>query len=145
MSERKIRKTMDYDAVTGGILKASLRIVAALVTIILLYVCIGKSYAFGYRIFQNQPYHPDSVRSISVTIPNGCTSLEVGEALAHADIIENAYVFAIQCRMYHYIIQPGVHVISDAMTPREILEVLSEKETETETEQSGNMPDGGTP
>ena len=141
LAESRSRKTMDYDAVTGGILKASLRIVAVLGIVILLYVCVGKSYALGYRIFQNKPYHPGSARSISVTIPDGCSNLEVAEALEKADIVENAYIFAIQCRIYHDRIKPGVHVISDAMTPKEILHILSEETEEQESE--GSVPDGG--
>lgn len=128
VAEKKTGKSVDYDALTGSILKASLRITAAIIVVGLLYVCIVKSYSFGYQIFQDEPYHPDSTRSVSVTVPEGCTTLEMGEALEHADIIENAWVFTIQSQLYGYSIQPGNHTISDAMTTKEILKVLSEKQ-----------------
>lgn len=128
MAEKKNGKTVDYDRLTGGILKASLRITLGIILAGLLYLCVVKSYSFGYRIFQDQPYHPDSTRSISVTVPEGCSTLEMGQALVEADIVENAYVFAVQSQLYRYQIQPGTHVISDSMTTKEILKSLSETE-----------------
>lgn len=126
MAEKEMKKSADYDKVTNGVLHASLRIVLLLGVAVLLYFCVVRSYTFGYQIFENKPFHPDSSRSISVTIPEDCGRLELAEALENANIIENAYVFAVQSRMYGTEIVPGKHVISDAMTPREILKVLSQ-------------------
>ncbi len=130
MAEKKTGKSVDYDALTGGILKASLRITIGIILVGLMYVCIVTSYTFGYQIFQDEPYHPDSARSVSVTVPEGCSTLDMGEALEEADLIENAYVFVLQSKLYGYSIQPGEHVISDAMTTKEILKALSETEAE---------------
>lgn len=130
MAEKKAGKSVDYDALTGSILKASLRITVGIILVGLIYVCIVKSYSFGYQIFQDEPLHPDSTRSVSVIVPEGCSTLEMGEALVQADIIENAWVFTVQSKLYGYTIQPGTHVISDAMTTKEILKSLSETEME---------------
>lgn len=119
-------------AVTGarGILK-----ILIYVCLFLLLIFAGKTaYDFGYDIFDQQPVA--SARDgteITVEVTEGMDEGEIGEMLIENGLIdEDLYVFRAQVIFsgYHGKLLPGTYILNTSQTVDEMLEILSQKDTE---------------
>lgn len=129
----------------------------SILVIILVIFALTKlgsyAYQFGYRVFTEQPVSTGEGREVVVRLDAGMDGKAVGEMLERKGLIRDASLFAVQLRMsaYNGKLKPGIYTLSTSMTAREMMQVMSpaEKETETETEkhttETEQATEGGQP
>lgn len=129
----------------------------SILVIILVIFALTKlgsyAYQFGYRVFTEQPVSTGEGREVVVRLDAGMDGKAVGEMLERKGLIRDASLFAVQLRMsaYNGKLKPGIYMLSTSMTAREMMQVMSpaEKETETETEkhttETEQATEGGQP
>ncbi|HKM03412.1 MAG TPA: endolytic transglycosylase MltG [Lachnospiraceae bacterium] len=127
---------MDGKQITGTILGVILKVVVAVVVIMAIYKLTISAYGFGYRIFGEEPISKSNGSVISVAIVEGKSSMEIGKILQEKGLIRSAKLFYVQERLspYHNKMNPGIYELNTAMTPEEMMEVMSEEKEIIEDE-----------
>lgn len=117
----KIKKTLTSSAVM--LIKLALLVVV----IIIVYRMTFKAYDFGYRIFADTAIDGEPGITRAVSIADGLSAKEIGKILEDRELIRDAKLFILQERFseYHDKIKPGQYELSTAMTPYEMMEIMS--------------------
>lgn len=105
------------------------------------YSCISSCYDFGYRIFADKAKDPAPGIVKTVAIVDGKTDKEIGEILEEKGLIDDGFLFGIQVKFSEYKdkLKPGVYELSTAMSPYEMMAVMSasvEEESEGDEEET---------
>ena len=102
------------------------------------YSCISACYDFGYKIFADKAKDPAPGIVKTVAIVDGKTNKEIGEVLEEKGLIDDGFLFGIQVKFSEYNdkLKPGVYELSTAMSPYDMMAVMSAS-TEEETEGEG--------
>ena len=110
-----------------AVVKMMFGIVILSVIMMLVYRFALDAYDYGYRIFDEEPMSPEPGLTMSVAIVEGKSVSEIGKILEDKGLIRNATLFYLQemFSSYHKKLQPGVYELSTAMTPEEIMELMS--------------------
>lgn len=100
-----------------------------------LYVCVavlifwlGKvTYQFGYDVFNQQAMSPGDGQEVTVVIPEGSSSYDIGKILESKGLIQDAKVFWVQEKLSNYKgqLQSGTYLLSTAYTPTRIMGILA--------------------
>lgn len=111
--------------------------------LILLIVALFSfgGYAICYTIFADEPMAADSSQgeNITVRINSSMSDLDVAKELKHNGLIDNAYIFFAQSKIFidsGASIQPGTYKLNTAMDAEEILEQLTTPNEEESTNSS---------
>ena len=91
------------------------------------YSCISSCYDFGYRIFADKAKDPAPGIVKTVAIVDGKTDQEIGEILEEKGLIDDGFLFGIQVKFSEYKdkLKPGVYELSTAMSPYDMMAVMS--------------------
>ena len=110
-----------------AVVKMMFGVVILAVIMMLVYRFALDSYDYGYRIFDEEPMSPEPGLTMSVAIVEGKSVSEIGKILEDKGLIRSATLFYLQemFSSYHKKLQPGVYELSTAMTPEEIMELMS--------------------
>lgn len=129
---------MNAKKIVISIFKTCITIGILLVVAMFVYKLCIKTYDFGYRIFADEPMSPPPGYTTSVAIVEGKSVMEIGEILEERGLIRNAYIFYLQEMVsdYHDKLVPGIYELSTAMTPVEMMAVMSADFTEDGEEES---------
>ncbi len=105
------------------------------------YSCISSCYDFGYRIFADKAKDPAPGIVKTVAIVDGKTDKEIGEILEEKGLIDDGFLFGIQVKFSEYKdkLKPGVYELSTAMSPYDMMAVMSasvEEESEGDEEET---------
>jgi len=105
------------------------------------YSCISSCYDFGYRIFADKAKDPAPGIVKTVAIVDGKTDQEIGEILEEKGLIDDGFLFGIQVKFSEYKdkLKPGVYELSTAMSPYDMMAVMSasvEEESEGDEEET---------
>ena len=94
------------------------------------YSCISTCYSFGYKIFADEAKDPEPGIVKTVAIVEGKTDKEIGEVLAEKGLVDSGLLFMFQVKFSDYDgqLRPGVYELSTAMTPYEMMAVMSAAE-----------------
>ncbi len=97
------------------------------VIMMLVYRFALDAYDYGYRIFDEKPMSPEPGLTMSVAIVEGKSVSEIGKILEDKGLIRSGTLFYLQemFSSYHKKLQPGVYELSTAMTPEEIMALMS--------------------
>lgn len=127
---------MKLRKVAWAIVKLVFSVVIMAVILMLIYRFSFDSYDFGYRIFAEEPVSPAPGVTISVAIVEGKSTKEIGEILEEKGLIRSAALFFLQEKFssYHGKLQPGIYELSTAMTPEEMMAIMSEHYGESQEE-----------
>lgn len=111
-----------------------LKICAILVILLLVIKLTGVAYDFGYRIFADESIDSAPGIVINVAIVEGKSVKEIGEILEEKGLIRDKTLFVFQEKFsdYHGKLNPGVYELNTAMTPYEMMAVMSENQEEEE-------------
>ncbi|MDE7358625.1 MAG: endolytic transglycosylase MltG, partial [Lachnospiraceae bacterium] len=82
---------------------------------------------YGYRIFTEEPVAIGEGRTISVSVEDPVSVMEVGEMLEERGLIRDAKLFLLQELLSenHGKLQPGIYDLSTAMTAEEMMDVMA--------------------
>lgn len=96
---------------------------------IIVFLIEGFSYAFGftYRMFDDPPYKPGDTTTVSLTILEDSSSMDVVEQVYDSGVIADKYVFIAKTYLegYYKTIKPGVYELSPSMTNSQILQTIT--------------------
>ncbi len=122
-TEKRLKKVKTTK--TNEIVSRFIKYIFLIAVIIFVINGVYKGYKLGYAIFSNQPINVNSKRVITLYVDENDTAKTVGKELEEENIIKNATVFWIQSIIFECDIIPGTYEVGEAMTQREILELLS--------------------
>ena len=131
MAERQNRESRgktDSRKSVSHIISKVVGAVEAVLVILLLYFAVVKGYQFGYQVFSTEEYRKTVGITVSFTVEEGETTREVAHRLKQEGLIEDAFVFQIQAKVFQKPIVAGIYELGDGMSSREILEVLNHTE-----------------
>ena len=126
---------MKVSHIIGSVLDTVVKIIIIVVIVTYTYKYALEAYEFGYRVFAEQPVSsPEAAKTISIYIPDDATVMEVGEVLEEKGLIKDARLFFVQEFLsgHHGEIGEGTYELSSAMTPEEMIKILTAKPAEEE-------------
>lgn len=114
-----------------------LRLMRDLILVALVVVLSIGGYHFFYDVFADVPVASSEATSedITVRVDSGMSDLAVAKMLKKSGLVENAYVFFAQVKIFAdsgSSIQPGTYQLNTYMNGQEIIEVLTQTEEEEE-------------
>lgn len=131
----KVKKTLASSAVM------LIKIALIVLVIVVVYKLTFKAYDFGYRIFADTAIDSEPGITRAVSIADGLSAKEIGKILEDRALIKDATLFILQERFseYHDKIKPGQYELSTAMTPYEMMDIMSREPVE-ETQEQEDVP-----
>ncbi len=139
--EKNKEKPYDFTNYYGGIgvdsmntRKATLTVLSiALKIVIIAVIALGlvevgiQSYYYGHAIFQNQAIDSEPGVAMGITIKEDTSDTELAKALESGGVIADWKVFYIQMKLEKFDekLLPGSYTLTTAMTPEDIMNVLS--------------------
>lgn len=125
-----------YAVAIGGI-KGIVRMLVY-VLVLLVIISFGKTaYGLGYEVFnQKLADEPEDAKSISVTITDEMSVMEIGELLQEKGLVEKPLVFWMQEKASDYRgeIKPGTYTLTTAQSIDEMLIIMAQADLEEEEE-----------
>jgi UPF0755 protein len=99
------------------------------VVVIAMYVyqMVISAYAFGYRVFAEEPMSRSGGRTITIAVAEDYTVRGLAEMLVDRGLIRDADLFVVQERLseYHEQIKPGIYDLNTTMNAYEMMAVMS--------------------
>lgn len=88
------------------------------------------SYQFVYQVFANSAYEASNDSSITVTIHQGASVLDVANVLEKEEVISDKYVFSVRYYLSKYRgqIKEGTYKVSPSMPMDDILATISSEQ-----------------
>lgn len=110
-----------------AVLGAIMKVVVVIVAVMLIYQGATTCYDYGYRIFTEPAVSIGTGRTVTVTVSEDATAMELGELFASKGLVKDAKLFALQYLFSEYRedMIPGTYELSTAMTAEEMMEVMA--------------------
>ena len=118
-----------------GLLDATVKIVFVIIVIMMIMKYSKLAYDYGYHIFNQTPVSSGTGRTVTFTVKQGDSAADIAENLSSVGLITDKTLFRLQERFSEYRgkEKPGTYELSTAMTPDEMLAIMSG---------AGSMEDG---
>ena len=118
------------------VISISVKIMIFALIVILVYYAGGAAYRFGVSIFKESA--KDSYgngRTVTVTIQDNPSIMDISEKLEKAGVIEDKYLFYVQAMLSNYSkkFAGGTYTVSSDMKPTEIMQAIVPEETGEDT------------
>lgn len=109
-------------AVFGSILKVAVVIAAAFI----IYRGAAVCYDYGYRVFTEPAMTVGEGRTVSVTLTEDMSALDIGEMMLGKGLTRDSKLFALQYLLSEYKedVKPGTYEVSTSMTAEEIMAAM---------------------
>ena len=124
-----------------GLLDAIIKIVFVIIVVMLISKYSRVAYNYGYHIFNQTAVSSGTGRDVTFTVKQGDSVDTIAENLSGVGLITDKTLFKLQERFseYHGMEQPGTYELSTAMTPEEMIFIMSggAGEEDSEEESSG--------
>lgn len=107
--------------------KKKSRLKGFLVTILILLILFGAGGFFGLRYAESalQPVDPSSKQYMSVQIPDGANTQEIGSVLEKSGIIKNGLVFTLYAKYKNYTeLKSGYYNLQKSMSVEDVIKEL---------------------
>jgi UPF0755 protein len=123
--------------------KVVMRVVSisfSILVIVLVIFALAKlgeyAYQFGYRVFTEEPISTEEGSDVIVRIENDMDEVDIGNLLEEKGLVRDGTLFLAQLKLSSYSnkLKPGVYTLNTSMTAKEMMQVMSPAEKETETE-----------
>ena len=139
---------MNAKKIALGFLDLAVKAAFVIIVIMLISKYARLAYSYGYQIFNQSAVSSGTGRTVSFTVKSGDDVDTIADNLAGLGLIKDKTLFKLQERFseYHEKEKPGTYELSTAMTPEEMLTVMSggQEGAEGESDQnSGDESDGG--
>ncbi len=106
---------------------AIIKVVVAVAAAFIIYRGAAVCYDYGYRIFTEPAMSVGEGRTVSVTIKENMSPMEIGELMQNKGLTRDSKLFALQYLFSEYRedIKPGTYEVTTAMTAEEIMAVMA--------------------
>lgn len=121
--------------IIGAVAGAIFRVVAAVAVVYLIYQGAIICYDYGYRIYTEPAVSAGEGRTVTVTVTEDMSALDLGKLLESRGLVKDAKLFALQYYLSEYLMDvgPGTFELSTSMTAEEMMAAMVvEKEEEEE-------------
>lgn len=127
---------MEGKQVAGAVLGTIIKVVVVAVVIMFVYRFSVSAYDFGFRLFGEEPMTQGEGVTISITVDEADSVMDVAAKLEENGLIRDAKLFFVQEKFSEYkgMISPGTYELNTSMTAEQMIEVMGAK-TETEAEE----------
>ena len=98
-----------------------------LVTVLILLILLGAGGFFGLRYAESalQPVDPSSKQYMSVQIPDGANTQEIGSVLEKSGVIKNGLVFTLYAKYKNYTgLKSGYYNLQKSMSVEDVIKEL---------------------
>ena len=97
------------------------------------------AYDFGYRVFTESAIDEKPGTYVEVIIDESMDSIDIGNQLYEKGLVRDANLFALQYELSAYVgeLVPGSYMLSTAMSPREMMVRMAERNSVEDTESTG--------
>ncbi len=135
---------MNLRSIGLGLLDAIVKIVFVIVVAMLISKYAKIAYDYGYHIFNQSAVSSGTGREVTFSVKQGDSVDTIAENLSGVGLIKDKTLFKLQERFseYHGMEQPGTYELSTAMTPEEMLAIMSGG-ADGADEESGGESTGG--
>ncbi|MBO6196497.1 MAG: endolytic transglycosylase MltG [Butyrivibrio sp.] len=139
---------MNAKKITLGFLDLAVKAAFVIIVIMLISKYAKLAYSYGYQIFNQSAVSSGTGRTVSFTVGSGDDVDTIADNLAGLGLIKDKTLFKLQERFseYHEKEKPGTYELSTAMTPEEMLTIMSGGQEGAEggsDQESGDESDGG--
>lgn len=112
------------------------KILLVAVAVMLITKGAMTAYDYGYRIFDEKPMALGQGTEMTVVIPPGMSSEEMGVLLQSKGLIRDAKLFRLQYMFSEYKddIKPGTFKLNTAMTVEQMMEAMTHDQVPEEEE-----------
>lgn len=133
---------MNIKEVIGSIVETIIKVAALLFLISFVYDAAIKAYEFGFRVFAEEAMTTGDGRTISISVEQDDTVMDIGKNLQEKGLIRDANLFFVQELLSenHGKINPGIYDLNTSMKSDEMLAIMAaepEEEKKKEAENSG--------
>ena len=120
--------------VAGAVAGAIFRLVVAIAVVYYIYQGALICYDYGDRIFTEPAVSSGEGRTVTVTITESMTPMEIGELFESRGLVRDAKLFIMQYYLSEYTkdVGPGTFELSTAMTAEEMMAAMVVEKEETE-------------
>ena len=120
-------------AVFGTICKVAITVIVVYV----IYLGATTCYDYGYRIFTEPAVSSGEGRTVTVTVTESMSPLDMGELFESKGLVRDDKLFALQFYLSEYRADftPGVYELSSAMTAEEMMAVMAGVEISEQSEE----------
>lgn len=132
-----------------GLMDMAVKVLFVIIVAMLISKYARLAYSYGYQIFSQSAVSSGTGRTVSFTVKSGDDVDTIADNLAGLGLITDKRLFKLQERFseYHDKEKPGTYELSTAMTPEEMLVVMSGGQDAAEEEaggqDTGDESDGG--
>ncbi|MCR5156278.1 MAG: endolytic transglycosylase MltG [Butyrivibrio sp.] len=125
-----------------GLLDATVKIVFVIIVVMLIMRYSKLAYNYGYHIFNQTAVSSGTGRTVTFKVGQGDSVSTIADNLSSVGLITDRTLFRLQERFseYHGKEKPGTYELSTAMTPDEMLAIMSGG---SETEEGGSDAESG--
>jgi cell division protein YceG involved in septum cleavage len=126
---------MNLKKTSSAILQTSLKILVYIIVVVVFYLVCSNAFSFGEKVFTEEGMAKSGEgTNVQITIPQGASTLDIGDILSKNGLIDSSYAFALQAFLYEADIKPGKYELSTEYSPEEIIEALRITDKDTNEE-----------
>jgi len=131
---------MNAKDIVVAVFSLAIKIVIIVIAAMFIYKYALIAYDYGYRIFSEKPMSSGEGRTVSITIQSDMDVEEIGTLLENKGLIRDSILFRLQERLSenHGKIKPGTYDLSTAMTAEEMIDVMSDSDSDSMEDDSGD-------
>ena len=125
---------MNIKEVIGSIVETIIKVAALLFLISFVYDAAIKAYDFGFRVFAEEAMTTGDGRTISISVEQDDTVMDIGKNLQEKGLIRDANLFFVQELLSenHGKINPGIYDLNTSMKSDEMLAIMAADPEEAE-------------
>ncbi len=119
-----------------GFLDTAVKLFLIIVAVSLISRYASVAYRYGYNIYNQVPASAYDTRTVTVSITESMSVMDIAELLENRGIISDKYLFWLQEAFseYHGLIAAGTYELSPSQTADEIIAIMSASTIEAQEE-----------
>ena len=124
---------MDLNKFLFRFISVAFKIMIALLVIVATVKLGGIGYDFGYRVFTESAIDKEPGKDVLVQVREDTSARELGKTLEEKGLVRDGNLFFLQLKLSAYSkrILPGVYTLNTSMTAKDMMVVMSTKESES--------------
>lgn len=118
---------MKVGNLVAGVSGMILRTVLLVIAVYVIYKGSLLCYDYGYRVFTEPAYKPDSQQVVTVAVTKDMSAKEIGAMFKNKGLIEDEKLFVLQYYLSEFKddVKPGVYELSPSMTAEQMMEAMT--------------------
>ena len=113
--------------IIGAVVGLILKVVIAVLAVYYTYQGVTICYDYGYRIFAEPAMTTGEGRTVTVTVTEDMSPLDIGILFESRGLVRDARLFMLQYYLSEYLkdVKPGTFELSNTMTAEEMMAVMA--------------------